>query len=78
VILFVADVAIDDDALDARAPEPPQQVGHRAARLRHRHVADDEFVADDAERDRALLADHQSDDFREATVLRDTSGCVGA
>ena len=31
VDLVVADVAIDDDSLDAGTPETPQQVGHHAA-----------------------------------------------
>ena len=72
-------VAVDDDALDAEPLQPPHQIAHRPARAGQRHVADDELAADDAERERPLLADdEQRCVSKKAFVLRATSGWVGA
>ncbi len=50
--------AIDGDALDAGLLQPAHERAERV-RLRHRHVVDDHFVADDADHDRALEAVEQ-------------------
>src|SRR4029079_19499440 len=65
VDLFVRHFAVDDDALDPGGLEASQQIRHRVAGLRHGHISDDELLADDAEDHRALLAEHQTDDFEE-------------
>ena len=50
--LVALHAAVDDDALDAGLLQPPHQLAHRRRRRADRHVADDEVVADDADRDR--------------------------
>ena len=58
------DAAIDGDALDAALLQPPDERPERVG-LRHRHVVDDDLVADEADDDRRLEAVQQLDRRRQ-------------
>ena len=64
--LLRRDAAVERDALDAEALQPPDHFAHRLGGARQRHVADDDFLADDADRDRRLVVEQLRDRLVEA------------
>ena len=60
------DAAIERDALDAERLQPADHFAHRLGGARQRHVADDDFLADDADRDRRLVGQQLRERFVEA------------
>ena len=52
---FWCDAALERDALDAQALQPADHFAHGVGRARQRRVADDDLLADDADRDGRLI-----------------------
>ena len=73
------DAAIEGDALDAERLQAADHFAHRLGGARQRHVADDDFVADDADRDRSAGRSAAACNASlRLSNARCTSGCDGA